>query len=175
MRPALVQTLRSRSFVTCIHAGLWLLLYLAVTCLGGKTPAFRESPFAPASPQSLLPAASLQRLFARDLWPKTPADTNALNPFFTRYFIPPPPQPPPPPTTREIELTYLGFYQTANGPKQAMVKLGEAFLVAQVGSNVTANLFVADATMMSLTLTNPVAQTNLLPLNAKTQIKVPIQ
>jgi len=47
--------------------------------------------------------------------------------------------------------------------------------VAQVGSNVTANLFVAAATMMSLTLTNPVAQTNLLPLNAKTPIKVPIQ
>jgi len=56
-----------------------------------------------------------------------------------------------------------------------MVKLGDAILAAQVGSNVTANLFAADASGTSLTLTNPAGQTNLLPLNAKTQMKVPIK
>ncbi len=56
-----------------------------------------------------------------------------------------------------------------------MVKLDDAILVTQVGSNLTANLFAADASITSLTLTNPAAQTNLLPLNAKTKMKVPIR
>jgi hypothetical protein len=174
MKPAGIQALRSRSFVILVHCGLWLLFYLALTGLGGKTPAFRETQSPFASPRGLLPAARLQRLFAGDARPKTPAQTNSLNPFFTQYFNPVK-TPSAPPTTRDIELTYLGFYQTADGPKRAMFKLGDAILVAQVGSNATANLFVAEASMRSLTLTNPAAQTNLLPLNAKTQMKVPIQ
>jgi hypothetical protein len=166
--------LRNRSFVILVHAGLWLLFYLALMGLGGKSPGFREIPSRPGSPPSLLPATRLQRLFAGDAWPRIPAQTNWLNPFFTQHFNPIQP-PSPPPTTRDIELTYLGFYQTADGPKRTMVKLGDAILVAQVGSNVTANLFAADASISSLTLTNPAAQTNRLPLNAKTRMKVPIK
>jgi hypothetical protein len=174
MKPAGVQTLRSRSFVIVVHCGLWLLVYLALTGLGGKAPAFLQTQSRSASPQSLLPAARLQRLFAADAWPKTPVQTNSLDPFFTQYFNPIK-APAAPPTTRDIEVTYLGYYQTGDGPRRAMFKLGDAILVAQVGSNATANLFVADAAMRTLTLTNPAAQTNLLPLNAKTQLKVPIQ
>jgi len=173
MRPAVPYPLQNRSFVILVHCGLWLLFYLALMGLGGRTPRFRGIPSPSASPRSLLPAARLQRLFAADAWPKFPAATNSPNPFFTQYFNPVK-TPSTPPTTRDIELTYLGFYQAADGPKQTMVKLGDAILVAQVGSNLTANLFAADASIISLTLTNPAAQTNLLPLNAKTQMKVPI-
>ena len=56
-----------------------------------------------------------------------------------------------------------------------MVKLGDTILVAQEGSNLTANLFAAQASVMPLTLTNPAGQTNLLGLSAKTQMKVPIR
>jgi hypothetical protein len=174
MKPAASHPLRSRSFVILIHAGLWLLLYLALLGLRGGSPGFRETYSSTASPRSLLPAARLERLFAANSWPRIPAATNSLNPFFTEYFNPVKP-PSTPPTTRDIELTYLGFYQTGDGPKKAMVKLGDAIIVAQVGSNLTANLFAAHASILSLTLTNPAAQTNLLPLNAKTQMKVPIQ
>ena len=38
-----------------------------------------------------------------------------------------------------------------------------------------ANLFVADATMQNLTLTNSAAQTNILVLNTKKPLEVPIQ
>jgi hypothetical protein len=172
MTPA-AQPLRNRSFVTLVHCALWLLFCLALAGLGGKGPGLREARSLPASSGGLLTAARLQQLFAANQWPKGPAGTNSLDPFFTRYFNPLR-TPPAPPTTRDIELTYLGFYQIADGPKRVMVRLGDAFLVARVGSNLTANLFAANAAILSMTLTNPAGQTNFLPLNAKTQLKVPI-
>jgi hypothetical protein len=111
-------------------------------------------------------------LFAPNIWPRSLSNTNALNPFFTRYFIPPQAVPP---TSRTIELTYQGFYQAGDGPKHAIFKLGEAFTDAAVGTKIATDLFVAEAAMQSLTLTNLAAQTNVVPLNVKKAIIVPIQ
>ena len=175
MKQALTQILRSRWLVAGLHAGCWLLLYLAAINLGGTTPGFREGESFPPPPQNLPPVAKLGNLFAPGVWPKSLVDTNGLNPFFTRHFIPQPTPAPPAPTTRKIELTYQGFYQTADGPKQTMVRFGDSFLVAIPGAKVTANLFVADVNVQALTLTNLARQTNILPLNAKREIEVPIQ
>ena len=49
------------------------------------------------------------------------------------------------------------------------------FVVARIGAKIAANLFIADATIHALTLTNLAAQTNIVPLNAKQEITVPIQ
>jgi len=164
--------LRSRWLAACVHAGLWLLLYLAVTNLGGRAFDFRETDSSSNPVQSPVPVARLELLFSPEVWPKGIEDTNALNAFFTRHFIPPQA---PPPTTRTIEVTYQGFYQTGDGPKQAVFKLGDAFTAAPVGAKVAASLFVAEATMQALTLTNQAAQTNIVPLNVKKEIVVPIQ
>ena len=72
-------------------------------------------------------------------------------------------------------MTYQGFYQTGDDLKHAIFKLGEAYLVAPIGARIVTNLFIAEATMQTLTLTNLSAQTNILPLNAKKEIVVPIQ
>ena len=173
MHPILKKTLRSRWFVTCIHTSLWLLVYLAVTNLGGKAPDFRDAEAVAPPPQSLAPVARLDSLVSPGSWPKSLIDTNRLNPFFTPYFIPP--APPPPPTTRKIEVTYQGFYQTGDDVKRTIFKLGEAYLVAPIGARIATNLFIAEATMQALTLTNLSAQTNILPLNTKKEIIVPIQ
>ncbi len=175
MNPALLQLLRGRGLAVGIHASLWLLLYLAFTRFGGRAPDFHELESATTAAQSPAPVVHLDKLFGSAVWPKAVIDTNSLNPFFTRYFIPQPAPAAPPPTTRKIELTYQGYFQTGDGPKQVIVKLGDSFLVSAVGTNLTANLFAAEATMQTLTLTNPAAQTNLLILNTKKEIEVPIQ
>jgi hypothetical protein len=164
--------LRSRWFATCVHAGLWLLLYLALTSLGGKAFESRELDSAANALPNPVPVAALDRMYGPDVWPKTLGATNVLDPFFTTHFIPPQAAPP---TTRTIEVTYQGFYQTSDGPKHAIYKLGDAFVAAPVGANVAASLFVADASMQALTLTNTAAQTNIVPLNVKKVIVVPIQ
>jgi len=151
---------------------MWLLLYLAVTHLGGRVPEVREATAVGTRLQSPAPVSGLESLFSPGVWPKTLVNTNALNPFFTRHFIPPPP---PPPTTRTIEVTYQGFYQTSDGPKHTMFKLGDAYQVAPIGARIATNLFIADATMHALTLTNLATQTNILPLNTKKALVVPIE
>jgi hypothetical protein len=172
---ALAQTLKSRWFVLSAHASFWILLYLAVIGLRGKTPPYHETEAFSTPAQSPAPVAKLDQLFKPGVWPSTLGDSNSLSPFFTRHFIPPPAPAPPAPTTRKIELTYQGYYQAGDGLKQAMIKMGEAFLVSPVGAKLTANLFVAEATMQSLTLTNAAAQTNVISLNTKKELEVPIQ
>jgi len=160
--------------VICVHLGLWLLLYLAARSFGGGAPAFRDSVPLAAPAQSPAPVAKLEKLFSPGIWPKTLVDTNFATPFFTRYFIPSPTPPAPPLTTRKIEITYLGFYETTGGPKYVIIKLADKFVSQPIGGNVSTNWLVAEATMNMLTLTNTAAQTNLLSLNAKKEIEVPI-
>ena len=172
MPPIVKRALRNRWFVIAVHAGMWLLLYLALAGLRGKAPDLRDSDGATSPPRSSVPVAGLERLFSSGVWPKSLVETNRLDPFVTHYFIPPVA---PPPTTRKIEVTYLGFYQTGGGPKNTIFKLGDSFLVAPIGARIATNLFVADATMQTLTLTNLAAQTNVLSLNTNKEIIVPIQ
>lgn len=172
MPPVIKKTLRNRWFVIGLHASLWLLLYLAISNLRGKAPDFRESDATANPPQSPAPVAGLEGLFSPGIWPKSLNETNTLSPFFTRYFVPPTP---PPPTTRKIEVTYQGFYQSGEGLKQTIFKLDQAYGVAPIGTQITNDLFVADATIQALTLTNLAAQTNIVPLNAKQEITIPIR
>jgi hypothetical protein len=172
MTPALTRFLRSRWFAGSVHAGLWLLLYLALTHLGGRAFPFHEADASANPPQNPVPVAALERVFGSEVWSNTLGATNALNPFFTTHFIPPQAAPP---TTRTIEVTYQGFYQTGTDLKHAIYKLGDAFIAAPIGDKVATGLFVAEATMQALTLTNTAAQTNIVPLNVKKAIVVPIQ
>jgi len=171
MKPVGLQTLRSRWFVVFVHLCLWVLLYLGAVGIGGKTPDFHESDSFSTPAQSPAPVARLDQLFAADVWPKWPGDANAPSAFFTRHFIPAVPAPP---TVRKFELTYQGFYQSGDSPKQTMIRLGDSFLITPIGGRVISNLFVADATMQNLMLTNTTAATNVLALNQKKEVEVPL-
>ncbi len=175
MPSALTQTIRSRGFALCVHAGLWLLLYLAVTHLNGKAPDQPQTSSYSAPAQTPIPAAQLENLFLAAQATKPPGFTNAFNPFYTRYFVPPTAPPPPAPTTRKIEVTYQGFFETTGSLRRAMVKLTEGFFTVRIGAPLATNLFVADATMQTLTLTNLSGQTNVLRLNTRQELEVPIK
>lgn len=175
MTPLIAQILRSRWLAVVVHVGLWLLVYLALTRLGGRSPAYRAADGSAPPVQIQVPVGKLDRLFAVASWPRVTSGTNTKSAFFTQYFTPAPAPAPPPPTTKKIELTYLGYYYTEQGKKQTMVKLGEAFLVTPEGGNVTANLFASEVSVMSLTVTNTAGKTNLLALNKKQEVEVPIK
>lgn len=170
-----LRTMRSRSFATAVHIALWFVLYLALTHLGGKTPEFRvgdsASPLAPGP----VPVASMASLFSPAQWLSPHGLTNLASPFLTTHFVPVASPTPPPPTTRKVEVTYQGFYQAGDTIKHVIVKVGDMFVAAVVGAPITTNLFVADASLQNLMLTNHVAQTNLLLLNTKNEIEVPIK
>jgi len=180
----LSETLRSRWFSACVHAGFWLLLFLVLAGIGGKQPHFRERWPETAAATVPVPVAKLENLFTapnRTNSFSSPLGSNAawvagLNPFVTSYFTPPTPAPPPPPTTRKIELTYQGFYQTGDSPKRAMIRFGDALISVPVGGSVATNLYVANATALTLLLTNSAVagQSNVLALNIKKELEVPL-
>lgn len=174
MKLIVAQVLRSRWLAGVVHACLWLLVYFAATRLGGKLPAFQELDGSEPVPPVHAAIAKLDPLFTSGAWPKVVVGTNEVSVFYTLNFAPTPKPTPPPPTTRKIELTYQGFYNV-EGKSRVLVKMDDRFLVTPLGSNVTANLFAANATALNLTLTNSTAQTNVLTLNLKKQLEVPIK
>jgi hypothetical protein len=172
----LSEILRSRWFSGCVHAGLWWLLLLVITGIGGKRPQFRERP-DPAAVVAPVPIAKLENLFAPVGRPKPVVEAGSRNPFDTTHFIPQTTPPPPAPTTRKIELTYQGFYQTGDSPKRALIRFGDALVTIPVGGSVATNLHVANVTAMTMTLTNSAiaGQSNVLALNTKKEIEIPIR
>lgn len=168
----LLQKFRSRWFAMAVHLGLWCVLYLAVAHLGGKTPDFHIADSSTAPSPGPVPVAKMESLFSPAQWLNPQAATNASNPFFTSFFVP---VTPPAPTTRKIEVTYQGFYEAGDNIRHTIVKVADTYVVASVGAPIATNLFIADATLQNLLLTNLAAQTNLLLLNAKKEIEVPIK
>lgn len=176
MKPVAVQTLRSRWFAACVHLGLWVLLYLGLMHLGGSAPKLRDVEVFSPPPETPAPIAKLDALLSPNIWPHlASASAGAANPFVTHYFAPTPVVPPPPPTTRKIDLTYLGYSETDGHPKQAFVRLFDSYLVSPLGARVASNLYVAQLTMQTMTLTNPSAKTNILTVNKKQEIEVPLR
>lgn len=174
MPSATLHMLRSRWLAWGVHLGLWLLLYLAVIHTGGKTPELTEASASVPAALVVVPVGRIDSLFTPGQWPTPLARTKGINPFFTSHFVPPSVPTPPAPTTKKIDATYQGFFQTGDSPKQAIVKIGDAFVVACIGAAVVTNHFVAEATMQNLILTNA-AQTNTLLLNVKRELEVPIK
>jgi hypothetical protein len=172
MTSVLKKALRNRWLVVGVHAGLWLLLCLTIAHLGGKAPEYREADAIGNLPQSPAPVAGLERLFLPGIWPKSLTNTNQLNPFYTTAFVP---LAPPPPTTRQIQVTYQGFSQISQGTKQISYRLDNVFNVAPIGAQIATELFIADASVQALTLTNLGAQTNIILLNTNKDIIIPIK
>jgi hypothetical protein len=168
----LTQTFKSRWFATVLHAGLWLLLVLAVLRLRGTSPQFLETTSHTSPAQSPVPVARLDNLFVPGSWPKLAGETNRPSPFATSHFIPPTPAPP---TTRKVELTYQGFYQTGEDPKHVFLQVDATLVASLVGARIATELFVADAGLQTLTLTNVAGQTNVLTLNTKKAVEVPVK
>lgn len=168
----LQQTLKSRWLTTLVHVGLWTLLVLALVKLGGRSLPYLETVSHTSPPQNPVPVARLERVFDTlpDAKPLNAPDASSA--FATTYFVPPPP---PPPTTRKVEITYLGYYQTGNDGRRAFLKMDEALLVSSIGDQIATNLFVSEAALQRLTLTNSAGQTNVLTLNAKKVVEVPIR
>jgi hypothetical protein len=114
----------------------------------------------------------IQEMLAPGTVPRLAPLTNGMNPFFTTYFQPPPA--PPPITTRKVELMYQGFFETAEGGRQAFIRVGTNVFIGAPGTNVIANYSVARIEHGSLTLTNEANEPTVLNFRAKTELVVPV-
>lgn len=174
MNPAFDKAIRSRWLAGLVHAALWVMVYLAISGLHHAPTPFRVADGSAQPPASLIPVAKINGVFETP-WPTLAPGTNQPNLFFTSHFTPPPAPPPPAPTTRKVQLTYQGFFQVDGSKPQTIMKMGEQFLITQLGAVITANLHAAEATATNALLTNSAGQTNLLLLNQPKELEVPIK
>ena len=165
--------LRSRWFSTALHAGLWLLLVLAAAGLGGRRPGYADVETGGTS-LSVVPVGKVEKLFAPANQPRQVFDSALQSSFATLHFTPPV-VPVPVPTTRRLDVIYQGYYQSAGGPLRAMLRAGDLLVSVPVGGMVVTNLWVAEATFQTMTLTNSAGQTNVLKMNAKQEVHVPLK
>jgi hypothetical protein len=117
------------------------------------------------------PMRWLDAMFSLDTLGQLAPLTNRITPFHTTYFQPPPAKPV---TTRKVELTYRGFYETAQGQKRAFVRVDDQVLVASVGAKLLGDLVVTDIALRTLVLTNGQAQSNRLEFNAGKLMEIPV-
>lgn len=165
-------SLRSRWFAALVHLGLWALLVFVLVTLGGRAPRFSLATVPAPPSEDPIPTSTIQRLFGARVPFATLQESNLLNPFFTRHFEPPVV---PAPTTRRVELTYHGFFQTADSPLTALLNVGGLILPLTPGATAVADLAVAEITFATLTLTNAAGQPTPLPVNVKRPVDVPIK
>jgi hypothetical protein len=161
---------RDRWIAALLLVGLVVLLGFVVRQFGVDIPDF---PVSSRHPPPSMPAVTLGRLDSLDTLFKVPqlgAVTNPVTPFYTTHFQPSPPKPP---TTRRVDVTYLGHFQTAAGQRRAYVRAGETLFVGPVGSNVVADLTVTDIALRTLTLKSA-TQTNVLEFQVLKQLEVPV-
>jgi hypothetical protein len=175
MIPLIIQALRSWWLAVAVHLGIWLLLFLAVSKFGGSAPPYKDSVALTTPAQSPAPVAKLEHLTSSGIYPTLLPNSNEPSLFFTKHFIPPPAPAAPAPTTMKIDVTYSGYFDAQDSPRQVFVKLAQAIVVEPVGAHITTNWFIGAAAINSLTLTNLAGKTTVLPLNAKTEIEVPIR
>jgi hypothetical protein len=169
------QTLQSRWFALALHAGLWLLLALVVLRLAGSASFFEEAAAPVPAAQTHLPVAQLAQLFANGPQTYPAADPNRMSPFATRHFTPAKPPAPAAPTTRKTDLVYQGYYQTGTAAKNVFLQLDGKMINQPLGVEVVPGLFLEAADLQTLTLTNAAGQTNVLKLNTKTTLEVPVK
>jgi len=158
---------RDRWIAGLLLIGLVTLFVWVVRDLGVEIPAFpaRENHQGAAT----VAVARLDALEALFRVPQLGVGTTT--PFATTYFQPPPAKPL---TTRKVDLTYLGYIESAAGEKRAYVRVGDQVFIGPVGSNVVANLAVVEIARNQLTLVSP-TQTNTLAFQAQKQVEVPVQ
>ena len=180
----LSDTLRSRGFALVLHTGLWLLLVAAIagSGFGRYLPQYQEATASPAAIFAPIPVTKLQNLFTQTNSAEFAIASGKLDFFATTYFVPrtppaaaPPAPAPSPPTTWKVELAYQGFYRTGDGPRYALLRVSDKLVSIPVGGMVVTNLFIVDAALQNLTLTNTAVQTNVLALNVKQVIEVPFK
>lgn len=142
--------------------------------LGGDLPPMPAPTGANPVAEAVLPLIPDDTLFRLESVASPTPTEGMTGAFYTSHFKPPPEPPPkPPPTTRQVQLTYLGSLQAGESPRAAVVDDGSAQWTVRVGSNLVANLWVAEIELDRLVLTNSEGTTNVLEFRRQATLEVP--
>jgi hypothetical protein len=163
-----------RFFAIGLLAGLLVLLALFLAGLGGDVPELPRLSGERTNRFSQTHSARMEEIFTADRVTRFSGMTAGANPFYTTYFDPPEPAPPgQAPSTRKVRVLYQGFFESANGEKQAYVRIDDELKIGGPGTVLVADLVIAGVGLRSLVLTNAEAETNVLSFSREQELEVP--
>jgi hypothetical protein len=148
--------------------GLAVIVLAVPSQLGGRLPELRPLPRTNEPPHEWFAEIHAGDWFSTNALRRLVTATNAVNPFFTRFFLPPLPPP-----TKRVDLLYQGCFESSEGIRKAYVRLGDQLLVLTNGAKLVADRVVKEIGLGELVLTNGAGATNLASFNVKTNLEVP--
>lgn len=97
------------------------------------------------------------------------------NPFYTDRFTPPPKPPPAPaPTTRELSVTFQGWFESSQGEVQAFMSLDDKQVKGAAGSQVGSDLIIESIESKQLILKSSDGVKHSIPFSQPTKIVIPL-
>lgn len=165
---------RNRWLAGLLPVAMIALLTLLALDFGGKLPPLPALTQSSTNRIDIIPVGRMENLFGTARITPPNSATNLSHPFYTTHYQPPPPKPqPPPPTTKQVEVLFQGVYQSANGVKEAFLKVVEAQVIGPVGTKVVGDYVIAEISLSSLTVTNTAGKTKVLQFNVKQPLEIP--
>ncbi|MCS7090705.1 MAG: hypothetical protein RMN51_09735 [Verrucomicrobiota bacterium] len=128
-----------------------------------------------ASPPLWPSDAALVQRFSDTAWRTAVGNTNLASAFVTAYFRPPPPPPPPVRRTQKFQLTYQGFFETADGIQRAYVLINDRLAVLAPGARVVGDVRVGEMNRLELRLVQAETQTVVVPFRGTREVEVPVE
>ena len=156
-------------WISLVLLGGLVVIVLAVpSWFGGRLPELRPLSHTNEPPHEWFAEIHAADWFSTNSLRRFATATNAINPFFTRFFLPPPPPP-----TKRVDLLDQGCFESSEGIRKAYVRLGDQLLVLTNGAKLVADHAVKEIRLGELILTNAAGATNLALFNVKTNLEVP--
>lgn len=155
-------------------AGLAILLAFLFVDVTRKPSDPVESPSPRSESVPLPPLEAARVLFDVESFGGLVVTTNSSNPFYTGYFVPAPTPEATPSTTKSVSITYLGFFETAEGSRKAYLSVDGQTVSLAPGGIVAGKLSVDRIEKSEIVLLGGTLTTNTVGFRQESVIEIPV-
>lgn len=167
---------RSLLLVAVVFAAAVGVAWLVLRDMDDGPPPLPRSEVTLTNPPMILPTEpGLADRFAPAQWQEAVATTNPLSAFVTTFFRPPPPPPPPVRKTQKFQLTYQGYFETAEGAQRAYVLVNDRLAVLPPGAKVVGDVVISNIHRLRLDLLQAGTQAISVPFRGTREVEVPVE
>jgi len=98
-----------------------------------------------------------------------------MSAFVTTFFRPPPPPPPPVRKTQKFQLTYQGYFETAEGTQRAYVLVNDRLAVLPPGARVVGDVVITNIHRLRMDWLQAGTQCLSVPIRGTGEVEVPVE
>ncbi|MGA4580032.1 hypothetical protein [Limisphaera sp. VF-2] len=167
---------RSLLLVAVVFAAAVAVGWLVLRDMDDGPPALPRADTSLTNLPVILPAEpDFPDRFGPVRWREAVRGTNEMSAFVTTFFRPPPPPPPPVRKTQKFQLTYQGYFETAEGTQRAYVLVNDRLAVLPPGARVVGDVVITNIHRLRLDLLQAGTQALSVPFRGTREVEVPVE